>query len=288
MVYVIGPLHCIIFNALTAPIISMNPADAAKILTGDLIFKSIRYIFRRVFVNKITLLVPGLLGIVLLFVLHSTVDSVISSESAMQNFIITMTIVLLFLVEMSVVWAGVIPTSISILGLVLVFTGIAFPFYGLNISHEGNFKGVKVLVTNESISQAANAYFFLGVSMLCLSMVIAFRPRLLYTKNRPESIDSIWNSYQLWDHKHKNGGEDIDSYLNNNYASQSVEPVMPIKDLMNEKEKYLLWRYEYVLTMIHNRHYLVGIQSVVPISSIILRDNTGRMMGKPKYTGFFV
>ena len=43
-----------------------------------------------------------------------------------------------------------------------------------------------------------------------------------------------------------------------------------------------------VLAVIHNRHYLVGIHSVVPVSSIILRDNTGRMMGKSKYTGFFV
>jgi hypothetical protein len=266
----------------------MNPDDVAKVLTGNLIYKSIRDIFRRTFVNKITLLVPGLLSIVLLFILHSAVVTVISSESTMQNFIITATIILLFFVELSVMWAGVIPISISILGLVLVFTGIALPVYGLNIPQEGNFKGIKVLITHESITQAADAYFFLGISMLCLSMIIAFRPRLLYTRNRPESIDSMWDSYQLWDYKQKSGSESIDSSLNNDYATHFVEPVIPIKDLMNEKEKYLLWRYEYVLAVIHNRHYLVGIHSVVPVNSIILRDNTGRMMGKSKYTGFFV
>ena len=121
----------------------MNPDDVAKVLTGNLIYKSIRNIFRGLFANKITLLVPGLLSIILLFVLHSAVVTVISSESTMQNFIITATIILLFFVELSVIWAGVIPISISILGLVLVFTGITLPFYGLNIPQEGNFKGIK-------------------------------------------------------------------------------------------------------------------------------------------------
>ena len=122
----------------------MNTDDVAKVLTCNLIYKSIRYIFRGVFTNKITLLVPGLLSIILLFVLHSAVVTVVSSESRMQNFIITATIILLFLVEVSVVWAGLLPISISILGLVLVFTGITLPFYGLNIPQEGNFKGIKV------------------------------------------------------------------------------------------------------------------------------------------------
>jgi hypothetical protein len=266
----------------------MNTNDAAKVLTCNLIYKSIRNIFRGVFANKITLLVPGLLSIILLFVLHSAAVTVISSESTMKNVILAATIILLFLVEVSIIWAGLLPISISILGLVLVFTGITLPFYGLNIHQEGNFKGIKVLITHESIVQAADAYFFLGISMLCLSMIIVFRPRLLYTRNRPESIDSMWDSYQLWDYKQKSGSESIDSSLNNDYATQFVEPVIPIKDLMNEKEKYLLWRYEYVLAVIHNRQYLAGIHSVVPVSSIILRDNTGRMMGKSKYTGFFV
>ena len=77
----------------------MNPDDVAKVLTGNLIYKSIRNIFRGLFANKITLLVPGLLSIILLFVLHSAVVTVISSESTMQNFIITATIILLFFVE---------------------------------------------------------------------------------------------------------------------------------------------------------------------------------------------
>ena len=73
--------------------------------------------------------------------------------------------------------------------------------------------------------------------MLCLSMIIAFRPRLLYTRNRPESIDSMWDSYQLWDYKQKSGSDSIDSSLNNDYATQFVEPVIPIKGFDERKGK---------------------------------------------------
>jgi hypothetical protein len=112
---------------------------------------------------------------------------------------------------------------------------------------------------------------------------MAFRPGLLYTRNRPESIDAIWEGYEIWD--------DIVGARTKNMGShftQFAESVIPIKILMNEREKYLLWRYEYVLTAIHGKHYLVGTNSVVPTGSVILRDSSGRMMGKSKYIGFFV
>ena len=250
--------------------------------------RSIRDILRTLFENRNKLLVSGLLSIVFLFVLHSIVTTGIVHESIVQDIILTTTIILLFLVGLSVVWAGALPMGISILGVVLIFTGIALPFYGIDIPREGNFKGIKILVTQESIIEAADAYFFLGISMLFLSIIIAFKPRLLYTKNRPEPMDSIWDNYQIWNYDPKSGNESVLSSQSTDYATQLTEPIIPIKTLMNEKEKYLLWRYEYVLVLIYGHPYLVEIHSEVPVSSQILRDSNGRMIGKSKYPGYFV
>lgn len=266
----------------------MDLGNIAKDRINNLFYKNMRNILTAVFTNRNRLLVPGLLSMVLLFVLHSAVITPILREPIIQNIIIIMTIILLFFVEMSVVWAGALPTGISVLGLVLVFTGITLPFYGLHIPEEGNFKGIKIQITQESIVQAADAYFFLGISMSCLSLIIAFRPNLLYTRNRPESIDSMWDGYRIWGRGQNTGRESTNSSPNSDHATQFVEEVIPIKILMNEEEKCLLWRYEYVLAIIHNDEYLVGINAVVPAGSVIVRDSGGRMMGKSKYPGYFV
>ncbi|HEY7079567.1 MAG TPA: hypothetical protein VH500_07700 [Nitrososphaeraceae archaeon] len=247
------------------------------------ISSTIRNVIGDLVAHRNRLIVPGLLSLVLLFVIQSTAITVTFTESIGQYIIVITAIFLLFFVEISIVWAGIIPSAISILGIVLVLTGIVIPLYGFDLAEEGNFKGIKILITHEAIIQAADAYFYLGISMLCLGIIIAFRPGLLYTKNRPKSIDSMWDGYEIWDDNLGSRAENI-----GRRANQFAEPVIPIKILMNEKEKYLLWRYEYVLTAIHGHHYLVGTNCVVPTGSVILRDDSGRMMGKSKYSGFFV
>src|SRR5215831_17643453 len=249
----------------------------------SLIYSNVHNVFLFLVAYKNWLIVPGLLSLVLLFVIQSTAITVTFIESIVQNIILITTVILLFFVELSIVWAGIIPSAISILGIVLVLSGIVIPLYGMDIAEEGNFKGIKILITHETIVQAADAYFYLGISMLCLGIIIAFRPGLLYTKNRPKSIDSMWDGYEIWDDNLGSRAENSRSH-----ANQFAEPVIPIIILMNEKEKYLLWRYEYVLAAIHGHHYLVGTNCVVPTGSVILRDDSGRMMGKSKYSGFFV
>jgi hypothetical protein len=52
---------------------------------------------------------------------------------------------------------------------------------------------------------------------------------------------------------------------------------------MTDEEKYLLWRYEYILTDVYDVPYLVKPDENVPRSSTILRDNVSRtMIGKVK------
>jgi hypothetical protein len=123
---------------------------------------------------------------------------------------------------------------------------------------------------------ATEGYFFLGIAMVVLSMIIAYKPTLLYVKNRPKPSHSLWAEYQEW-------------YDNVQLAGGYTEPNVPLKTLMNEQEKYLLWRYEYILTRIYNTPYLVKPDGLVPKSSIVLRDNeSGRMIGVARYSGYFI
>jgi hypothetical protein len=72
-------------------------------------------------------------------------------------------------------------------------------------------------------------------------------------------------------------------------AGGYAEPSVPLRSLMSEQEKYLLWRYEYVLTNIYNTSYLVKPDGFVPKNSTILRDKeSGRMIGVSRYSGYFL
>jgi hypothetical protein len=123
---------------------------------------------------------------------------------------------------------------------------------------------------------AAESYFFLGIVMVILSMIIAYKPSLLYVKNRPEPFHVSWAQYQKWNN---------DWQLAGDYTECSI----PLTSLMKEQEKYILWRYEYILTNIYNTHYLVEPNGFVPTNSIIVRDNkTGRMIGISRYCGYFM
>jgi hypothetical protein len=67
------------------------------------------------------------------------------------------------------------------------------------------------------------------------------------------------------------------------------ESYVHIKSLMTDQEIYLLWRYQYILTNVYGTQYLVKPDSYVPKSSTILRDKqSGKMIGKAEYVGFFV
>jgi hypothetical protein len=58
---------------------------------------------------------------------------------------------------------------------------------------------------------------------------------------------------------------------------------------MTAEEKYLSWRYEFVLTDIYGTPYLVKPDGFVPSRSTIFRDKANlSMIGKAKYNGYFV
>jgi hypothetical protein len=227
--------------------------------------------------NRSKLIMLSIISIVFLCFLHIfTATTEILFNSAMSKFIQIITIALISLIMLSIIWKGLIPIVICGLGIALIYGGIIIPSYALTLPTNTNFKGIRVLIDQHMISMAAESYFFLGIVMVILSMIIAYKPSLLYVKNRPEPFHELWAQYQKW---------------NNNWqlAGSYTERSIPLKSLMKEQEKYILWRYEYILTNIYNTHYLVEPNGFVPKSSIIVRDNrSGRMIGISRYSGYFI
>jgi hypothetical protein len=227
--------------------------------------------------NRSKFIMLSIISIISLFVLHIfTTAPEILLNSAHSKIIQIITFALISLIMLSIIWKGLIPIVICGLGIVLIYGGIIIPSYALTLPTNGYFKGIRVLIDQHMISMAAESYFFLGIVMVILSMIIAYKPTLLYVKNRPEPFEALWTRYQKW---------------NNNWqlAGGYTERSIPLKSLMKEQEKYILWRYEYILTNIYNTHYLVEPNDFVPKSSIIVRDNkSGRMIGISKYSGYFI
>ena len=227
--------------------------------------------------NRSTIIALSIFSIILLFFLHLfTITIQISLNSMPTRIIQIVTIILISLISLSIIWRGLIPIAICGLGIALIYGGIIIPSYALTLPTNSYFKGIRVLIDQRIISMATESYFFLGIAMVILSMIIAYKPTLLYVKNRPESFDTLWAQYQKW---------------NNNWqlAGGYTERSIPLKSLMKEQEKYILWRYEYVLTNIYNMAYLVEPNGFVPKSSTIVRDkNSGRMIGISRCSGYFM
>jgi hypothetical protein len=220
--------------------------------------------------NEQRLLVADIICITLLFFLHlfTSTFQVFTQEivSAVQ---IAATVLVAF-ITLSVVWRGMVPLIICILGIGMMYDSVLLPYYATPQPGQINFGEM-------AVSVAANMHFLLGASMVAFSVIIAYRPSLLFTKNRPESLDSEWSKYPVWNDN---------TILANNLTERSV----PVKSFMTDQDRYLLWRYEYVLADIYGTPHLVRPDGLVPKDSTrIFRDkDSGQVMGKARYTGFFV
>lgn len=234
--------------------------------------------FWRCFERKQTVLLTlAAICIVLLFILHlSTVTMQIIPGSILHKFIVLTTIFLLLPVATSIFWKGVVPIAICALGLTLLYAGVLYPSYVTDMVGKIYYKSSYGFTTEKSILNAAHGYFFLGVAMVIFSMIIGYKPAILYTRNRPQPLDTIWQKYPIW-------------YDNAEFAIGYHEPSVTLKSLMTAEERYLLWRYEFVLTDIFGTPHLVRPDDFVPASSTIFRDKANRsMIGKAKYAGYFV
>jgi hypothetical protein len=191
-----------------------------------------------------------------------------------------MSICLICIIALSLIWRGIVCIVIGILGLSLIYTGIFLPSYPVDIlddSYPDGENEKNIINIKQPVLVATQGFFFLGMSMVGLSMIIAYRPDVLYVRNRPKPLETIWESYPVW-------------YNDNiKLLGRNSEHIVDIKSLMTDEEVYLLWRYDYILANVYGTPHLVKSDSHVPKSSTIFRDKkSGKMIGKGKYIGYFV
>lgn len=230
--------------------------------------------------NESKLLAIDIVCIVFLFFLHLLTSTVQILIPEIVNAIQTIALILVSFIALSVVWKGSVPIIICVLGIVLIHNSVILPYYSdpqPGVAIFGDMKFTWTLYSTTAVSMGASMNFFLGLSMVAFSIIIAYKPSLLFTKNRPESLDSEWFRYPIWQ----------DNTL---LADGRMESSVPIKKLMSDEDRYLLWRYEYILANIYGTPHLVRPEGYVPeISTSIYRDKqSGRIMGKPRYSGYFM
>ena len=231
------------------------------------------------FRNQSILFKLDIICMVLLFFLHlfSITFHIFTTE--IVSIVQVTAIVLVAFVALSVVWKGIVPIIICTLGIVLMHNSIILPYYTTPEVNEislGTAKFEFMQYSPEAVSVAARMHFFLGATMVAFSIVMAYRPSLLFTRNRPEPLESEWSKYPLW-------------HDNTLLADGRMDASVALKSLMTDQDRYLLWRYEYVLADIYGTPHLVRPEGMVPKSSKVFRDkDSGRLIGKARYTGFFM
>ena len=231
--------------------------------------------------NKSILLALNLISIMLLLVIHlSVLPFQINPTSIDEKVIEIMSICLICIIALSLIWRGIVCIVIGILGLSLIYTGIFLPSYPVDVlddSYPDGENEKNIINIKQHVLVATQGFFFLGMSMVGLSMIIAYRPDVLYVRNRPKPLETIWESYPVW-------------YNDNiKLLGRNSEHIVDIKSLMTDEEVYLLWRYDYILADVYGTPHLVKSDSHVPKSSTIFRDKkSGKMVGKGKYIGYFV
>ena len=183
------------------------------------------------------------------------------------------------LIILSVAAKGLVPIVISILGVVLIHNAIILPLSDIPEGGEAILRGQKVIWTfysSMTVEVAGVMHFSLGISMVIFAMIIAHRPSTLFARNRPVPEEDEWSKYPHWND-------------NAVLADGRSEQTVPIKNMMTEQDRHLLWRYEFVLASIYGSLHLVRPEGMVPRdSTMLLRDSeTGRLFGKARFGGFF-
>jgi hypothetical protein len=216
--------------------------------------------------------------ILLLFV-HLFTMTFLLFMPAIVNIVQIISAVLISLIALSIVCKGIIPIVFCVLGIVLIFNSITLPF-SVPEKNDQTFGAAKFADIQNSplaMATATNMRFFLGVGMVVLSMIVAYKPSILFTKNRPSSMDSEWSKYPTWhDNTLLEGG--------------NMEQAIPLRNLMTTQDRYLLWRYECVLAKIYGTPHLVRPDSLVPKDSThVFRDRaSGRLVGRARFSGYFM
>jgi hypothetical protein len=226
--------------------------------------------------HRQTMLITNAVSIALLLMMHVYAAAVPTYSQQVGNAVSMTAIVLASIILLGVAWRGVVPAVICALGLVLVHNSLILPYFAPAGPQYPDFRfNNHTLIQPPSSAVAAfvatQMYFILGLFMVGLAMAVAFRPSILSTRNQPVPADDLWSCYPIW----------RDSILEGRHA----EPSVPATSLMDERDRYLMWRYEYVLADIYGRPHLVRPSGLVPKkSTAFVRDGiSGLLVGKARF-----
>lgn len=256
--------------------------------------------FRR---HEQTLLIASALSIALLSMLYALTSTATAFDLPAVLFVNASAIVLFAFVFVAVAWKGAVPALVCALGVVLMHNAIILPYYppagpvlpdfmfnngnngsgsgGERVQYSNNSNGPSAAV---SAHVAVAMHFGLGLGMVAFSMALAYRPSLLFARNRPSDDHPVWSQYPVWrDDDGDNGNRGIQPAA---AGAGYAEPVVPAKSLMDDRDRYLMWRYEYVLASIYGAPHLVRPDSLVPRSgTAFIRDKgSGLLVGKAKHS----
>jgi hypothetical protein len=214
-------------------------------------------------------------GILLLSIIHIYLSiSVIDFNSKIFGFLHLITILILILVFLSILIKGIVPIAISCLGIVLLYGSIVIPSVATDSLGPFYYKASTGNLNIESINRGSHGFFLLGIAMVAFGIIIAYKPHILYTRNRPVSAQDIWAKYPKWDERLQYSG--------------TMESLIRVPNLLSDTEKYLVWRYEFILVIIYGTVYQVHTDSFVPESSKVLRESKShKIIGLSKY-GYFI
>lgn len=102
---------------------------------------------------------------------------------------------------------------------------------------------------------------YLGLGNLAISLALAYRPSLLYVKNRaPDELP-----YPILD--------------GNKQTITRFSPspsLIPVRSFLNEKERWFIFKYKFILVSIESKTYLVRPDDSVPETAILLRSKSGQ------------
>lgn len=218
----------------------------------------------------------AIMGMLLLTVIHIYLSlSLVDPHSLFFDFLHITTILVLVIIFISILLKGLVPVAISCLGIVLLYGSIVTPSVIGNSLGPYYYKASTGYLNLDTINRGTHGFFLLGVAMVILGMIVAYKPQILYTRNRPIPTEQLWTKYPDWNESLQ-------------LANTKTDSLIGLPSLLNDTERYLLWRYEFVLVLIYGTIYRVPVYSYVPSSSKVMRESKShRVIGASKY-GYFI
>ncbi|MEM4393228.1 MAG: hypothetical protein QW557_05565, partial [Candidatus Nitrosocaldus sp.] len=164
-------------------------------------------------------------------------------------------------IVLAVAWKRSFAIVIMVIGLLCILGSMILLPHMLSIGSIGEDKFYVISFRS----------FLLGVAMVAISMIMVYRPELLYARNRPrEDDDAAEDSIKVWDGSSVSSRRMVNGTL-----------LIPLRNLLDDREIMLLSVYRYILVIIDGVTYLVSPDDYVPSSSTVVRKS-GMFIGVRK------